>query len=175
MDDIQIDSKNQKSSKKSKKSRSAWQYMFDLIIKTILCGVILSIDFTLFANAGSYNLFSSAMYGNLEALYIYAGIGAVSFILMFISSFVRPLENIVLSIVLALFTVAIINQFATFEKHSGLLILFEGIFSDEANVFMYKNSHMIIALLVFVVSWIILSLLKRQYIFYITVTTHSAL
>ncbi|MDD7312915.1 MAG: hypothetical protein PUH03_00965, partial [bacterium] len=69
MDDIQLDIEDprQTSAKKIKvsvqkkaKRRTFWQYLFDLIIKTVLCSVLIGLNFTLFANAGSYHLFSSA-------------------------------------------------------------------------------------------------------------------
>ncbi|MBR1948236.1 MAG: hypothetical protein IKA30_00410, partial [Alphaproteobacteria bacterium] len=168
MDDINLASNNTKTQKKVKTGRKAWQYLFDIIIKTILCSAVISINFTLFANAGSYNLFSSATYGNLEAIYIYAAITSLSFVLILIASFIRPLENIVLSAVFALFAVAVINQFGLFEKQSGLLLLFDGLFSEDINIILYEHSHMITALIVFVVFWIILSLLSRSFIFYLT-------
>ena len=168
MDDVKIASKRRTTTKPVQKNRKLWQYMFDLVIKTLLCSLIISIDFTLFANAGSYNLFSTGVYGNLEALYIYGGITAVSFILMFIASFIRPLENILLSAVFALFVVAIVNQFATFEKQSALLLLFDGVFSENINIILYEHSRLIILSVVFVLSWILLSLLNRSFLFYIT-------
>ena len=154
--------------KKVSKKRNAGQYLFDIIIKTVLCASVISIDFTLFANSGNYNLFFTSPFGNLEAIYVYVAIIAVSFILMFIASFVRPLENITLSAVFALFVVAVINQFASFDKKSGLLLLFDGMFSEDVNILLYQHAHLITAITVFVIFWIILSFLSRSFIFYIT-------
>ncbi len=168
MDDIRMTSRKRPANKNIQKRRRMWQYLFDIIIKTLLCSAVLSIDFTLFANSGSYSIFSTGVYGNLEALYIYGGITAISFVLMFIASFIRPLENIVLSVVFALFTVAVINQFATFEKQSALLLLFNGVFSEDLNVILYEHSHLIILTATFLISWIFLSLLSRSFLFYTT-------
>lgn len=171
MDDVKIASKRRNSSKNSSKRRHLGQYLFDVIIKTLLCASILAVDFTLFANAGSYNLFSTSAYGNMEAIYIYAAIGAISFILMFVASFIRPLENIILSAVFALFAVALINQFAVFEKKSGLLLLFNGIFTEDINIILYENSHLIIAVAVFLIIWIVLAMLGRSFLFYLTIAS----
>ena len=175
MDDVKIASKPQAPVKIKQNGRKAWQYIFDVIVKTLLCSAIISIDFTLFANSGSYNMFSSAVYGNLEALYIYAGILSVSFILVFVASFIRPLENILLAIIFGLFTVVIINQFATFDKQSGLLLLFDGIFSDKANIILYEHSHAIIFTAIFLISWIVISSLKRSFLLYLTVGAYALL
>ena len=169
MDDIKIASKNKKTPNHNKKSRRTWQYLFDVIIKTLLCTAILSINFTLFAKSGSYSIFSSSTYGNLEAIYIYAGIGAISFILVFISSLIQPLENILISALIGLFTLSIINQFATFDKQSGLLLLFNNVFSEQANIILYEHFYAITFAIVFVISWFILSLLNRSFLFYVTI------
>ena len=126
MDDIHLEDPRKFSAKQIKKSveeakykRTFWQYWFDLIVKTILLATIISLDFTLFANAGSYNLFSSSTWLNTEAQYIYIAIVAFSFLFMFIASFFRALENFILSLSFAVLGVALINQFATFEKKIG--------------------------------------------------------
>ncbi len=169
MDDIKIASKTKNNTTSKQKGRNFWQYMFDIIIKTLLCAAIILTNFILFANSGSYNIFSSSMYGNLEILYIFAGITGISFILVFFASLIRPLENILLATIFGLFTVVIINQFATFDKQSALLLLFEGIFSNEVNIILYSYSQLIIFGVVFLISWIILSLLSRSFLFYLTV------
>lgn len=150
------------------KKRSVGQYLFDVIVKTILCASVISVDFTLFANSGNYDLFFTSPFGNLEAIYIYVGIAVVSFILMFIASFVRPLENITLSAVFALFVVAVINQFAAFDKKSGLLLIFDGVFSYDVNIILYQHAHMIMSIIVFLIVWIILSFLNRRFMLCIT-------
>ena len=173
MDDIHLEDPRKFSAKqikvtveKAKKHRTFWQYMFDLIVKTFILASVISIDFTLFANSGNYSLFSSSWL-NIEAQYIYIAIFAVSFVLMFIVSFFRSLENVLLAIIVALTSVALINQFATFEKQSALLVLFQGIFSENINVILYEYSFLLVGVLVFLISWFFLNLLKRQFLFYL--------
>lgn len=173
MDDIHLEDPRKFSAKQIKvaveqaqKQRSFWQYLVDLTVKTFICAILISIDFTLFANAGSYNLFSSSLRLNIEAEYIYLAIFIFSFLLMFIASFFRSLENIVLALCFALMCIAGINQFAVFEKHSGLLIIFNGIFSENINTVLYEYSFWIIGLAAFVFFWLLLKLLRRQFMFY---------
>ena len=175
MDDIHLEDPRKFSAKQIKKSveeakykRTFWQYWFDLIVKTILLATIISLDFTLFANAGSYNLFSSSTWLNTEAQYIYIAIVVFSFLFMFIASFFRALENFILSLSFAVLGVALINQFATFEKKSALLILFNGVFSDSVNTIIYEYSSWIVGAAIFVLSWILLKLLSRQFLLYFT-------
>lgn len=177
MDDIQLnideprrfsEQKVKVTVKKNGQTRTFWQYLFDLSVKTFLCALLLALDFSLFANAGSYHLFSSAARLTPEAEWIYLGIAAVSFVIMLAASFSKSVENTVLSAVFALFVIALINQFAVFEKHSGLLILFSGLFSDKVNAILYEYAFLIIGAASFVVFFTLLKLLKRQTLLYVT-------
>lgn len=174
MDDIHLEDPRKFSAKQlqvavneSSRKRRIWQYLFDLVIKTLLCTALISLDFTLFANAGNYNIFASSFYPTHEVQYIYIGIAVCSFLLMFAASFFRKLENIVAAVFFALLCVAVINQFATFEKHSGLLIVFNGIFSDSVNVVLYEYSLWIIGIVAFIAFWMLLNLLRRQFLLYL--------
>ena len=159
MDDFQMEDPRKHSAKqisqglKNKpRKRTFLQYLFDLFVKTLILFSILALNFTLFANAGSYNLFMSSVEPMPEAFYIYAGLGVLSFVVMFFCSWCKPLENIVLSLTVALFCIAIVNQFATFDKKSGLLIAFNGLFNDEINAALYEYSFLVIGVIVFVVT-----------------------
>ncbi len=175
MDDIRIDDDPRKqSAKKIKKmasedkGRGFGGFLFDWIIKSLLVCAVLAADFTLFANAGNYSIFTN--YGNIsiEAGMIYAGIAAFSFIVTLIMMILLPLDNLFVAAVLAVTVVGIINQFATFDKQSGLLILFGEWLSNDVNAMLYSYSHWIIAGAVFVISYIILKLLKRSLLLYVT-------
>ncbi len=173
MDDIHLDDPRKYSAKQLKQrnellknKRTLWKYLFDLIVKTIICTTFLGLNFTLFANSGSYTLFSSSFRLNAELEYIYIGIAALSFLIMFVASFYRKLENIILAVCFAGFCVATINQFATFEKKSGLLIAFNGVFSDSVNAFLYEYSLWVIGGVAFIFFWLLLRFLSRQFLFY---------
>ncbi len=182
MDDIHLEDPRKYSAKqirearaKAAQHRSVWQYLFDLFVKTLICAALISLDFTLFANAGSYNLFSSSIRLNIEAEFIYLGIVVISFILMFIASFFRWLENVVLSLCFALMTIAVINQFALFEKQSVLLVFFNGIFSDTVNVILYEYALWIVGLIAYIAFWLLLKLLRRSFLFYFMIGLFAVL
>ena len=176
MDDIHLEDPRKFSAKQiraasvqaSKKMR-VFRYLFDLIIKTILCALLISLDFTLFANSGNYNIFTSSFFLNTEALYIYTGIALFSFLLMFTASFIHGLQNLFLALLVALLCVAFVNQFASFEKHSGLLIIFNGVFSDDVNLVLYKYSLWIIGSVIFVICWLLFNKLRRSFLLYLTI------
>lgn len=175
MVDIRVDDDPRKQSARQlrkkddeKKGRGLGGFLFDLIMKSLLMTIVLSIDFTLFANAGTYNLFNSYGSLSLEAIFIYAGIAALSLIVMFLSMLIIPIENLVLSAVFAVTGIAIINQFALFDKQSGLIILFGEWLSNDVNVILYKYSYWIMAGIMFVISYIIIHILKRSLLFYFT-------
>ena len=93
MDDFQMEDPRKYSArklsselKKQPKKKTFFQYLFDLFIKTLILFLILALDFTLFANSGNYGLFLSTFEPMPEVIYIYAGIGVLSFGLIFITS-----------------------------------------------------------------------------------------
>lgn len=173
MDDIHLDDPRKFSAKQIKieienasKKRNIWQYLFDLVVKTLICATLIAIDFTLFANAGNYNIFVSNTGITPEAEYVYIAILLFSFVIMLIASFEPKLENAVLSLCFALMVIAVINQFATFEKRSGLLIIFSGIFSDSINAMLYEYAFLIIGIVAFIIFLIGITKLKRSFRLY---------
>ena len=174
MDDFQIGDPRKSSAQKIKTSmkgkrrkRTFGQYLFDLLVKTLILFLLLALDFTLFANSGNYNLFLSAVEPMPEAVYIYIGLAGLSFVLMFFASLFKFLENIVISLAVSLLSIALINQFATFDKSSGLLILLNGLVSDEINALLYEYAFLIIGTAVFILTWILLSIFSRSFLFYL--------
>lgn len=151
-----------------KKKRGFFGFIGDWIVKSILMTVILAIDFTLFLNSGNYSIFSGYGDINMEAMFIYAGIAALSFGLMLLCMIILPLENLLLSCVFAVTGVAIINQFATFDKQSGLIILFGKWLSNDVNALLYEYSLWIIMAAIFLLTYIILKILGRSGTFYLT-------
>ncbi len=184
MDDILLDDPRKASAKrvleaqkqeKLRPKRTFGQYIFDLILNTLACAALLAINFTLFVNAGNYNLFASSALINQEAVLIYTAILALSFVLTFLLSFSKNLQNALPCIVTALFVIAIINQFATFEKHSALLILLGNFLSENANNFFYEYSFAIIGTTVFLIAFLLITFLKRSYRLYIVLALFAAL
>ena len=69
-----------KRNNKPRKKRSFSAYLIDWVEKAMIIACLISIDFLLFAGAGSYNMFSSSTFLTLEVWYILGGIFAVAII-----------------------------------------------------------------------------------------------
>lgn len=177
MDDIRIDDDPRKQSAKKIKSkaeqkssnRSFLQFLIDWIVKSLLLTTILAIDFTLFANSGSYSIFTAIGSINMEAALIYAGIGVFSFVIMLLFMILLPLDNILLAAFCGFLSVALISQFALFDKNSALLLFTGNLFSDDMNVILYKYATWIIIGIVFLLSYIILKMFSRKWLFGLTI------
>lgn len=154
MDDIFLDDPRQISAKavsaKNKadrklKKRRFREYFADLIIKSLICAVLIGIDFTLFAEAGSYSLFDNTQTLNAEAIIIYSAIAAVSFAILFLLSFSLFLQDLFTAIIAGLFVLAILTQFALFDRYSVLDSLFGQYFGAGISSLLTTSSHLIIA------------------------------
>ncbi len=148
MEDIFLDDPRQVSAKEvsakkkieqKNKKRNFGQYFVDLIVKSLICATIISINFTLFTEAGSYNLFDSSQHLNQEAIIIYSSIFALSFLVIFLLSFSLFLQNLFTAIIGGMFILATMSQFALFDYHSILSNYFSAV-----SIF-YSYSHLIIA------------------------------
>ncbi len=184
MDDILLDDPRRASAKrvleaqkqeKLKPRRTFGQYLFDLIVNTVACFVLLAINFTLFANSGNYNIFGASAILNQEVILIYAALLFVSFAITFVLSFSKNLQNALPAIIAALFVIAVINQFATFEKHSTLLLLLGNFFSESTNNLLYEYSFEIIGIAVFLMAFLLITFLKRAYRLYLVLALCAAL
>ena len=102
MDDIRVDDDPRRQSAKKlknkvveKKKRGFGGFLVDWFIKSLLMSIVLAIDFTLFVNSGNYKIFTDYGDINIEAMFIYAGIAAISFIvvLLFMINLQRLTNN----------------------------------------------------------------------------------
>ncbi len=175
MDDIRVDDDPRRQSAKKlknkvveKKQRGFGGFLVDWFIKSLLMSIVLAIDFTLFVNSGNYKIFTDYGDINIEAMFIYAGIAAISFIVVLLFMIIIPLEDVLLSAVFAATGIAIINQFATFDKQSGLIVLVGEWLSNDVNALLYQYFYWIAGAGVFLITFILLKLLKRSGAFYLT-------
>ena len=154
MDDIFLDDPRQISAKavsaKNKaerklKKRRFREYFADWIIKSLICAVLIGIDFTLFAEAGSYSLFDNTQTLNTEAIIIYSAIAAVSFAILFLLSFSLFLQDLFTAIIAGFFVLAVLTQFALFDRHSVLDSLFGQYFGSGISSILMTSSHLVIA------------------------------
>lgn len=171
MEDIYLDDRRQisakaaKTLKKSEKGqpqkRRFWQYIVDLFIKGLIASLFVAIDFILFAKAGSYSLFSGTQHINPEAFYIIASIFTVIFVINYMLSFSKLLQNILVTAFFVLFILAIFNQFALFDKNSLLVNSFDNIFSPEITSYLNNNSHLVITAALALLFFFVMSFCSR--------------
>ena len=155
MEDIIIDDRRQVSAKalnREKKAaqargryRSFGQYVADVLIKGLIVAALAALDFVLFAKSGSYSIFTDAQTINIESLYLISGLAILFFLINFLLSFSRFLQNLWVAVVSALFLLAIMNQFALFDKGSILANSFSSILTAEALEYFNYYSHIILA------------------------------
>lgn len=153
MDDIFLDDPRQTSAQKlarnpkNKKAprRRFRQYLADLIIKSLLLAALLALDFTLFAEAGSYSLFSPDQILTPEATWIYAAIAVASFFIIFLCSFSLTLQNFMIGTGAAALLLAIFNQFAQFDQSAVLAAYFGTARTGASSDIFSSCSHWVLA------------------------------
>ena len=104
MDDVYINDPRQNSAKnraqalkKVIKKRRIAQYMADLFIFPLIIFLFLGINFSLFAQSGSYSIFDGNLKFNLEAVYIFIAIAVFAVVINFLFSISRKLQNLIVS------------------------------------------------------------------------------
>ena len=148
MEDIVIDDKTPVSIKiaKRKKKRNWSVYLIDWVEKALIIGLLLAIDFTLFAGAGSFRIFPTDVTLALEVVYIISGIFIFAFVLMYLFSFSGFFQNVITSIIAGLVSVALVGQFANFDKHSMFGALAETYFGHDIGLLMFSFSHIFLGI-----------------------------
>ncbi len=152
--------RNQKNAKAPK--RRFREYLVDLLVKSLLLTAFVALDFTLFAEAGSYNLFTADQSLVFEAAWIYCAIAMVSFALIFILSFSLTLQNFAVSVGAGGLLLAILNQFANFDPHSILSAYLPSFASDTFGNIMTEYSHYVLAASVFIAVFLFLTFARRS-------------
>ena len=157
MDDIIIDNQPvsvmvDKQGKISFKVYNFGNYFYNLIIKSLLMSVLLSINFCLFVRAGSYDVFGAGEFSVVTGG-ILVKIFLVSLALMFVLSFSRTLQNVLLAFVAGIFVMAMLNQFALFNRYTFLSDTIRIYINEQLGEFVYGISDIaaafIVAFLVF--------------------------
>lgn len=175
MHDIIIDNQNSSATIKVKAKRNArgkgraWStYLFDWLVKGVLIALLVNINFVLFASSGNFHFFSSDITVSQEAIYIMAGTFAISLILLFLISFSSFIQNVLTSFVVALFVLAMMNQFALFDKGSILYFFTSQYLDAEMAKNLMTNSDMVIAVASGIIFFIFLAMSSNQNIAYFT-------
>lgn len=142
--------------RKIKPKRKLSIYLVDLIEKSAIVALLLGIDFILFAGAGSLNVFSSSFTMSTEVATILIAIAAFSFVMMYLVSFSEKLQNLLVATTAGGCVLVLFNQFALFDKTSILSGWFENFVSGSAAIYLANYSHLIVAGLVALITFIFL-------------------
>lgn len=163
-DPRQTSAKNLARSQKEKKpaKRRFREYLVDLIVKSLLLATVFALDFTLFAEAGSYNLFTTGQELTPEAGWIYAAIAIVSFALIFLFSFSLTLQNFLIGAGAAVTLLAIFNQFACFDQSSVLAVYFNVMPGSSGSDILSHYSHFVLSAVLLFVTFIFLTFARRS-------------
>lgn len=153
---------SRKQKEQKKKGRRLREYFVDLFIKSLLLAVLLSIDFTLFAEAGSYNLFTAEQTLSQEAIWIYIGIVIFSLSIIFLFSFSLTLQNFIIGLGSGFLLLALFAQFALFDSHSILVKYFSSSLTGTMSNILNHYSHMILAVALILIVFIFLTFAKRS-------------
>ncbi len=138
------------------------EYLVDLVVKSLLLAAVFALDFTLFAEAGSYNLFSSGQELTPEAGWIYAAIAVGSFALIFLFSFSLTLQNFLIGVGSAITLLAIFNQFARFDQTSILASYFNLQPYSAVGDILSHYSHFVLAAILLFAVFIFLTFARRS-------------
>lgn len=180
MQDVVFDDRRQFSAKavareqsetprRRKRKRGFFCYIVDWLERAIIISALLCISFTLFASSGSYSMLSPVLpQPKIEVAYIMIGIVACSTVLMYLVSFSRFLQNFITALVLGIFVLSILNQYALFDKSSILLNSLGGMLGTEVDTILNGYSHYIIAGLVALIFLLFISISSRITMFYFT-------
>ncbi len=152
MEDVIIDDRRQASAQAVNREKEATrgrprrrrfrQYLVDLFVKSMMAASLIAINFVLFAEAGSYSIFTGAQQLNTEAMYILAAVFGLCFLISYLCSFSKFLQNLFTTSIFALFLLAVFNQFALFDKES---VLSNVISTDgELGVLLSTGSHLVL-------------------------------
>ncbi len=143
--------------------------LLDWFIKAVLLSSLITLDFFLYMGAGSYNAFSSFSFFTPEVGFILIAIIAISFVLMYLVSFFKILQNLLLSFVLAFFVIAFLNQFAAFDKNAMLSSLVATYISSDLGLLLTYVSHVVLAIVMGFIFFLFLTYTTKTKIFALTV------
>lgn len=178
MEDIIIDDRRQLSAKavsreqeeirSKRRKRSLRQYLTDFLLSSLLAAIFIGIDFTLFAGAGSYSMFTPAQNLTTEAFYILAAIFTAVLIISWLFSFSRWAQNMVPAAAFGFLIFAVFNQFALFDRGSFLASTFGALFNADLAAVFITSSHIITAFFAALVLWVFLLRSRRSTVAYFT-------
>lgn len=154
--------------KDTRVKRNMFDFLFDWLVKGLFVAVLISINFLVFASSSNYSLFAEGYNVVPQILCPIIVIFAVSICFMFLISFSELLEDIFLSLVAASFSYAIINQYIMISPDSFLYSMFYNTFSPEFAQNFVTGSDFIVAIIVFIFTFVVLMFTNKIAIFFAT-------
>ncbi len=151
-----------KENKPKKKKRSFSIYLLDWVEKALIIGCLISIDFLIFAGAGSYEMFDSMTFLTPEVWSILAGIFILSVLVMYILSFSSFFQNLLVSTVVVLFVIVMLNQFAAFDKNSMLASLAATYISQDIGLLLNYVSHIVLSIVIGILFFLFVTFASKK-------------
>lgn len=143
--------------------------LLDWFIKGLLLSSLVCFDFFVFMGAGSYSVFSTLGFFQPEVWGIVVSVTVVCFILMYLVSFLKILQNLLLSVALAFLMIAFLNQFAAFDKNAMLSSLVATYISPDLGLLLTYVSHVVFAIVSAVIFFLFLTYASKSKIFTLAV------
>ena len=139
--------KLKKEAKPKRKERLA-PYLIDWLEKALVIASLISLNFLIYVGAGSYDMFSSYTILTPEVWYILSGIIIFSILIIYCVSFFKLLQNLLVAAVAYYFVIAMLNQFAVFDKSTMLAGLTATYISQDLGILLSYVSHIVVALVI---------------------------
>lgn len=148
-----------------KRHRNLSQYLIDWLEKALIIYSLISLDFLIYIGSGSYDMFSTFTILSPEVWYVLAGVLILSIVTIYCLSFFKFLQNLVVSAVVYYFVIAMLNQFAAFDKNTMLASLTATYLSQDLGLLLTHVSHIVVALIIAFLSFIFVSFASKINIF----------
>ncbi|MDR1694356.1 MAG: hypothetical protein LBR70_04090 [Lactobacillaceae bacterium] len=152
--------------KKAAPKRSWLDFLFDWIVKGVIIALLISINFVLFTSSANYSLFAEGLYVIPNIVFPIIVIFAISLGTMFLISFSRLLENLLLSFIVGLFIYVTINQFMIISPDSFLYSIFYNKVSPNFAMNFIDNSDVVTSVTIAIIIFVLLGALRNRVIFF---------
>ena len=160
--------KLKKEAKPKRKERLA-PYLIDWLEKALVIASLISLNFLIYVGAGSYDMFSSYTILTPEVWYILSGIIIFSILIIYCVSFFKLLQNLLVAAVAYYFVIAMLNQFAVFDKSTMLAGLTATYISQDLGILLSYVSHIVVALVIAGVVFLFMAFASKLKIFWFLV------
>ena len=156
--------------KVKKQGPGVLSYLADWFNKSLIVFLLAAIDFVLFLKVGNLNAFRGAPWEFVpEVSYILLALFGMSWLLMFVASLARFIQNLVAAALVAFLFVVLVNQFALFDSAS-FLHEFALKWLDGASAGWFASySLLIAALVILLVAWLFFTFASNRKQFYMVV------